>query len=313
MNLSDLAYRVGRKIGMTDSTTIALLYEWADARHQMICEDAPWKDLLSLYTHAVSASQSTLILRPQVDRIVGAKYDTTNLLPVDQVFLFLTDPGIWDRVGRAARITEQPSIGTRVLPTSEKVSLVSTSSADTTQKVSLVGELAGEEMRETLTLSGTSAVQSANSYDLLYICSKETTAGNVAVTGVTTAAALVTLRSDETSRQHCRLRFLETPQDAISVVILGKRRAPRLLQPSDTPAIRGIDRCLEAFLLADAYEWQRQTEDALDKRAEATALLAQLKTTEVFQAANIQQLVPYDSESPGEMPYDGGGMGKTYF
>lgn len=312
MILSNLALRVGKKIGMTDATTLALIYEWADARHEMICASELWKDLLSLYTLAVTAAQSTVILPPQIDRVVAARYDVTNLLPVDQVFLFVTDPGIWDRTGRATRIAEQPAVGARVMPSSEKVSLVSNNAADTAKTVSIVGELAGAEVRESLTLNGTSAVQSVNSYDLIYTLAKETTAGTVSVSGVTSLAALVTLKSDETGRPHCRLRLLETPTEALTLIVLGKRKAHRLVLASDQPAIRGLDACLEAFVLADAYEWQRQTEDAADKRTEAMAMLAQLKRSEVFQAANTQQLVPYDTESPGDIPgYGQPSIGKT--
>lgn len=313
MILTDLAYRVGRKIGMTDATTLALIYEWADARHEMVCAGELWKDLLSIYTLAVSAAQSTVILPPQIDRLVAARYDTTNLLPVDQVFLFATDPGIWDRTGIAARMAELPAVGCRVMPTSERIALVSNNAADTTQTVSIVGELAGAEVRESLTLNGTSAIQSVNSYDLIYTLAKETTAGRVAVTGVTSLAALLTLQADETARPHCRLRLLEGTTDALTLMVLGKRKAHRLLLAADQPAIRGLEGCLEAFVLADAYEWQRQTEDAADKRAEAMALLEKLKNTEVFQAANVQQLVPY-GDTPGENPGGGGGyLGKGYF
>jgi hypothetical protein len=314
MILSELALRVGKKIGMTDATTLALIYEWADARHQMICTEELWKDLLSIYTLAVSASQSTVILPPQIDRPVAARYDDMNLLPVDQVFLFVTDPQVWDRTGRAARMAEQPSLGTRVQPTSEKLSLVSSNAADTAKTVSIVGELAGAEVRENLTLNGTTPVQSVQTYDLVYTLAKEATAGDVSVTGVTSLAALLTLRSDESARQHCRLRLLETPQQAITLMVLGKRKPPRLLRASDQPALRGIDGCLEAFVLADAYEWQRQTEDASDKRGEAMALLEQLKKTEIYHAANTQQLVPYDSDAPGDIPgVMGCSMGKTHW
>lgn len=312
MNLSDLALRIGRKIGMTDSATLALIYEWIDARHQMIVGDELWRDLLSLYTLSVSGGQSTVIMPPQIDRVVGAKFDTQNLMPVDQVFLFLSDPGIWDRAGRAARMAEQPAVGVRVLPTSERISLVSNNTADTAKKVTIVGELAGDEIRENLSLNGTTAVQSVQSYDMVYTLGKETTAGDVAVTGFSSLTALTTLKSDENHRAHCRIRLLETPGSAITLLVLGKRKVPRLLQASDQSPIRGIDNCLEAFALADAYEWQRQNEDASDKRSEAMALLEQLKRTEIYQAATIQQIVPYDQESPGDVPdYYGGSIGKT--
>jgi hypothetical protein len=295
MILGDLALIVANKVGMTDASTLALIKSWANRRHQMICDRSLWHDLLAIYTLSVSASQTEVILPAQITRYVAAKYDQNALMPVDQVFLMSTDPGIWDRTGNAMRVAELPASGTRLKPTSEKLALVSSNAADTAKTVTIVGELAGEEMSETLTLNGTTSVQSANSYDLIYTLSKQGTIGTVSVTGVTTAAALVTLQPTETERRHVRLRLFEAPLSAITLMVLGKRNAPALLNDSDQPAIRGVDGCLEAFVLADVYEWQRQGDDAAAKREEAMALLAQLQENEVYQAANLQQLVPYDA------------------
>lgn len=299
MILGDLALLVGNKVGMTDATTLALIKSWAARRHQMICDGALWKDLLGIYTLSVTAGQTEVILPAQIDRHVAAKYDQTNIMPVDQVFVFATDPGMWDRTGLPMRMAELPAVGARTMPATEKISLVSSNAADTATKITIVGQLAGEEITETLTLNGTTVVQSANSYDLLFTVSKQATAGNVTVKGVTSNTTLVTLQAAETERRHVRLRLLEAPQAAITLMILGKRKAPALTNDSDQPALRGIDPCLEAFVLADVYEWQRQGDDAAAKRQEAMALREQLQETECFHAANIQQLVPYDGHDSG--------------
>jgi hypothetical protein len=306
MILGDLAQTVGEKIGMTDAATLALIKKWAGRRHDMICRHALWRDLLNLYTFSVTAAQEEVILPPQIANVVGAKYDQTNLLPADQVFLFIADPGIWERTGRAFRFTQPPSIATRVHPSSEKVALVSASAADTAIEVSLVGELDGEEMRETLTLNGTSAVQSANSYDVLYSAAKEETAGLVTISGVTSLATLGRIAADETARRYARLRLLETPRDALTLVVLGKRKVPILTNDSDETAFDGMNDALEAFTLGDAYEWQRQTEDAADKRAEAMAMLAEMKAALIYQDASLPQIIPWDGPGePTELPGKG--------
>jgi len=294
MILGDLVTVVGQKIRLTDSTTAGLLRKWADARHRMICDMALWLDLLNLYTLSAPAAEPILTLPAQVDRVLAARTDSVNLMPVDQIFMFRDDPAAFDRTGTVLRFAQMPKVGTRTAPTSEKLSLISDNNSDTTQSVSIVGELAGAEKRETLTLNGTSAVQSVNSYDIVYSLTKQSTAGTVSVTGVTSAAALLTLLADETSRTHCRLRLLETPSATTTIIVLGKRLPTPLTNNSDEPAIRGLDRALEAFVMADALEWMGQNDDAKDKVQEAMALVAALKNVEVYQQAQQQVLIPFD-------------------
>lgn len=307
MILGDLADLIGGKVNMTDSATLALIKSWAARRHDMLCQHALWLDLLNLYTLSVSAAQSEVILRPQIAHVVGARYDMTNLMPVDQVFSFIADPSVWDRTGRATRMARLPSLGTYVKPTSEKINLVSASAGDTAKSVSIVGELGGEEMRETLTLNGTSTVVSANSYDVIYSIAKEQTAGMVTITGFTTAAVLGYIAAQETGRRYPRIRLLETPSQALTLVVLGKRRVPKLVANSDETAFDGLDLALEAFTLADTYEWLKQTEDAADKRNEGFAMLQQLKNTIAYQEAGQQQLVPGDVHGLDEGALDGKG------
>lgn len=296
---SALCNLIGGRINMTDAATLAKLGEWAERWHDELSDSELWKDLLNIYTIAVSAGQSEVILRHQVQRFLGARYDTQNLMPVDQVFLLITDPDIWDRTGTPTRVADLPSMGTYVKPTSEQIALVSSNAADTAKSVTLVGELAGVEMREVLTLNGTTPVLSANSYDIVYTLAKELTVGDVTVTGNTTAAALVTLLRDEYERKHLRLRLLETPVQALTLMVLGKRKPTPYRVASDAPAVRCLSHALEFLTHGDALDWLEQKSDAEKMWGKGLAFLEKAKEKEVFQSANIQQLVPYDGHGYG--------------
>lgn len=296
MTLAEHADAICEKINLHDTATRALVIKWVSRRHAMLCRYALWRDLLNLYTVAVAAGQAEVILGPQVEHVLAVKYDQTQVLAADQVYLFATDPGVWDRTGRAARMAALPALGTRTNPTAELISLVSNNAADISATVSLIGELAGEEMQETVTLNGTTPVVTANQYDRIYSAAKEATAGMVTLSGQTSATTLATIPANETGRRYPRLRLLEIPNEALTLLVLAKRRIRALQVESDETAFAGLDDTLEAFALADAYEWLKQTEDAADKRAEAIALRRELRDEYQYQPANGQRLVPPETE-----------------
>jgi hypothetical protein len=290
----ELVLRVGRKIGLTDATTLDLLASFAEQRYRMMCEQANWKDLLVLWSTTVPAGAAEVILPHQIGRWLAARYGHTNLLPIDQLVIFAQDPELFDRSGPPRRVAQLSSVGLRVQPTSERLTLVSSNSGDTAKTVSIVGELAGAEIRERITLSGTTPVQTAGSFDRVYQLTKELTAGTVTVSGFTSAATLGHLASDEQERQHIRLRLLETPTESIALTVLGKRTPPPMSGDADAPAIRGLDAAWEAFVMADAYEWMRQGDDAAAKIEEGVALLNELKASETWRETGGAALTPAD-------------------
>jgi hypothetical protein len=291
-----VSYACG-KAGRSDDSFKAKVRTWAKMRRDMVWQQQLWKDSLGIYTKAVAAAQSTIYLPAHLEKIVAAKHGTTTLLPVDQVFLFNDDPGIWDRAGTPMEFSRPAASGIAVaLPANgEKVNLVSTNAADVGKKVSIYGELNGEEVTELVLLNGTSQVQSVNTFTEIWQLSKEATAGQVTATGATSAATLVRLDTEQTEKRHPRLRLHETAAAALTLAVLAKRLPPPLKNDSDATGLPSLDNALLAFVAADALEGMRQYAKAAEKNKEGTALLERALVTEVYHENKGGRLTPTDS------------------
>ena len=77
---------------------------------------ALWKDSLVILSRAVTAGEPTLILPSHIANFVAAKFDYTGLIPVDQAFIFASNPELWDDAGTPTHCSELAAIATKVMP-----------------------------------------------------------------------------------------------------------------------------------------------------------------------------------------------------
>jgi hypothetical protein len=90
-----------------------------------------------------------------------------------------------------------------------------------------------------------------------------------------------------------RIRLQRPPDQATTLLVLGKLPAPRLLLGTDTPmGIPGAAECLLAFVMGDLEQWQRQFSKAERFFAEANALLLKSVEQETHQNAEIRRIIP---------------------
>lgn len=296
MTLSEMSDFVCSKVNKTDAASISLCKGYLRSRYEVIYDSALWKDTLMMINIAATSHQITIPFA--IEHVVALRWNKTEILPVDASMLFRIDPEIFERSGTPTRFSSLIPVGVNILPVSETIRLVSSSSSDTAVNVLIRGELAGVEQIEILTLNGITPVTSARSWDLIYTLSKGATLGTITVTGVTSGNTLVTLWDVERERKHARIRLHEKPQDiSQNLLILGKRRIRKLTHDLDTPLIRNIDNALIAFATSDMLERERQYGKAQLKIQEGAALLDQAKALHTMQAASGGQLIP---DSSGE-------------
>lgn len=297
MILGDIVTEVCGKIGQTDESFKTKIRRAAKLRRDMLWGMVLWKDTLSIYTKAGAAAQHTLFMPSQVELIVAVKNGDQSVFPVDQVYLFNNDPQIWERSGNPLLFSQPPAsgVGLAPLPAGERFSLKSNNAGDVGKKVSIYGELNGEEMSEVLTLNGTAAVQTVNLYNEVLNLSKEATAGAVAVSGVTSLASLVSLSPAQREKRHCRLRLHEIPGAAVTLLILAKRNAPPLVNDTDTTGLPSLDNAILAFVMGDGLQHIRQYAKASTMQSEGTALVTEAKKTNVYQEARRTTITPGDS------------------
>ena len=138
------------------------------------------------------------------------------------------------------RIWEEEGVSTR-LSTDDKIKVVSSSSSDTTIKISIVGyNDSGYLQSEELTLTGTTAVSGTLTYDAgrpLRISKSATSVGYVTVTEYTAGTTLVILAIEERTTRFKVAGFYPIPSSAISLYLEYYTRIRNLVNDSDVPDI----------------------------------------------------------------------------
>lgn len=304
-NLGDLAAFIAGKIGLSDTASLTKIKSFATQRYASIYAGALWKDALTILTRNVAASEPIVILPAHIAHFVAAKFDATGLIPIDQSFLFASNPTLWEDSGTPTHCSELAPSASKLMPAAagELLSLRSSQAGDT-GLVSLFGEDAnGDPQQEIVTLNGTNKVATVNAYAILYTFSKGATQGtitlkdNVGINGTTTYS---TLLPTETQRLHRRVRLHQIPSSALTLLILAKRHPGPFTQDTDATNLPTLcDQGLQAMVHGDALEWMQQYGKAQGKFAEGLRLLADAKKSEAYQASQNIRMTPGDGIAEG--------------
>ena len=121
---------------------------------------------------------------------------------------------------------------------------------------------------------------------------KATIAGKVNGRLVDASDLIALAATDTAAPLRQRIRLLETPEDATTVRVLGKRKCPAFTGDNDQPPVRGMENLLIAMAQGDMLERERQYGKANLKFQEGVALLNQFKAEETIQQAHNQRIIP---------------------
>lgn len=106
-----------------------------------------------------------------------------------------------------------------------------------------------------------------------------------------------------TSEGRARIRLHRVPDQAGTLLVIGKRTCIELVADTDTPLLTGADECLCAFVMGDLYQWMRQLGKAQVFFQEANALLAKMVEIETAQPTESRQLTPEVQQLEGGEPW----------
>lgn len=95
------------------------------------------------------------------------------------------------------------------------------------------------------------------------------------------------------SNGNVQIRLLQIPNEAQSLLVIGKRKV-LALGNSDTPPIPGADQVLNEMVMGDLYEWLRQMTKAQYFFQKGTVLLQKMKDIETQQSGEIQRIIPIE-------------------
>lgn len=338
-SLAELTYAVSARTSQYSLASILLIKEFIRRNYKAAYDAYLWAET-TVYAW-VGSDGAQIILPSYFDRVMDIRADSklAALYPVDQSYFFNVAPQIFEDSGTPVVFGLLTPVAVHTLPVAtEQLQFTSTSIYDTGssstvvndgsegpaspstpatpvtvhyydgQKIFVYGEGAGAETRETVTLSGTTAVYTANAYDIPLTIAKGITQGDITVTGVLSGTIYQTLLADERERKHIRLWLQPNSTTAQTCLVLGKRTIKPLLTDEDTPMLRDIGSYLIHATCADMFDQLSAKVDpatpggitprAIDKagtdsRAKADAALKTLIDLERNQGASSPRVIAY--------------------
>lgn len=247
---------------------------------------------------AIADSLADEMVCPQkFETILGVSYNQQNLLPTQLITQFMTNPDSFKSDANSAQFSVIDSSGINFNPNCGAIEFMSSDSADNGKQITIIGELAGQELtmqKETVTLS--SSVLTTESWSAVHSLSKETTTGHVQVRNPLNPSDYFFWPEWENVSKFQRVKFFDRPKyDASSPVnlyIVGKKKIQPMVSDYDTPMVAGIDNVLIHFATGDMLKRSRQFGKAQLEIQQANGLMQVARDQENNQSAKEVRLIP---------------------
>lgn len=292
-SLAEMTDAALARCGVYDIENIILVREFLRRQYLALYDSRPWKE--SLVMARVRTDGQTVILPEYMDRVIAVRGDRNlTMSTVDLVHIYLTCPALFDKqTGGPCLFSILTSVATAALPLAATMSLVSSDAADKCA-VFIRGDSNGLDLSETVTLNGTTAVSTVNTYDTPLTLAKPITKGNLTVRSGLPAVTLLVLPAAERERKHVRL-WLHPGTETMGqdYLVLGKRHIHPLVRDEDTPLIRDAANALIHAAAGDLAARMGKMDMANDFRTQAGAAVKTLVDLETHQGAQMTQIVPY--------------------
>lgn len=292
-SLSEMVDAVCARCGTWALEQAILIRDFLRRNYQMLWDAELWPESMVLAN--VSSDGEQIVLPEYFDRVIAIRPTpdaTYELTPVDIGLYLQIYPQIFEETAAAIGYSTLTPVGVHTLPpTNEKLTFVSTDASDKTN-IFVRGESLGLEKSETVTLNGTTNVDSVNTYDAPLTVAKGITVGTVHVTGKVSGTALQALLPTERERKHMRLWLQPSPGTAETALVIGKRRITALASDEDTPMLRNAANVLISGAVADMFEHLGKPKEAENARNKAMAAMKVLKDGELRQNARQPRVIP---------------------
>ena len=334
MTLSQMAGLVCRKIGKTDSVSVAACKDFIRQRHELIYDSALWVESRDYASFPYPSTEDGLraAIRPGQPEYVARVILPSNvglllqlrcggdwLSPEQASSAFGRDPDAFAATGLPVSFVEEGSSGVSwPLPdlpgvAGSRLCFQITNPEDSGIQVTVRGirpvTVGGVPIPSTLVEEETVALTASQTYTTQHYLRVESLSKPPSLGKVTlTSPELNGERSDEwgaeeTERRHVVCRILRRPNfDPTHPQMLHacfKRKIQPLAGDGDIPMVRGIDNVLLAFAQADMLERGRQYSKAQLKAQEAAALLQVAVDLQTGQGASLVQIQPETGSTSG--------------
>jgi len=303
--------------------------DWARTRYDRILRAFAWGELLRTYDLSVTTSTRDYALRYDLENIIKI-WDTTHGNEI-------TEKDIRDHIRFNAVSLEiagnvqtgdpinYVQIGSRsvsaLLSTDDKIQVLSSSASDITPMIIRIsGEVSGMPVAEDLILTGTSSVDSSNTFDsgaeiTITAGTNDGTlqdlAGVVSVREKTTATnILAKLAPGERAPFYKWIRLSPTPSSSATVQIWYKKRWLPLINDNDAPIIPCANELIEG-IIADALWEDGQETTARAQESKYTSLVNELWAARRPRNL-ISQVVPDGGDDASLIGRDLYNLGSSY-
>ncbi len=255
-----------------------------------------WEDTKESLT--LTAYDNELILPNWVNKVLqivhvdGELYRT--LGPFDRQNIYQIDPELLDKTGDVIGFSMLPSVATHTNPAGSKLTVQSSEAADTAS-IRIQGINNGNEINETVNLSGTSLITTQYYYDRIHSLSKPVTTGYVEVKkNDSEGTGIQVLLEDEDERRHQRVQLhRDFPiTSGKKLLLLTKKTCTPMVHDNDTPQLEDSCSALIAFSAADMLMRMRQLGKAQFHLQEANAQVTSMMDKDKQQKANVVRFVP---------------------
>lgn len=253
--------------------------DWCRTRYDRILRAFPWTELNRSYNLSVLSGTRDYALRYDVDSIIKM-WDTTHGHEItaydlrDHIRFNAVNLEVSGNV-QTSNPDQYVDIGSKsvsaLLSTADQVQVVSSSASDTTPMlIRVTGEVSGMPVSENLVLTGTSSVNSTNTFDsgAELIITVGTTAGTLQdLAGVvtvrektTTSNVLAQIAPGERVPYYKWIRFSTTPASNLTAQVWYKKKWMPLNNDNDAPIVPCANELVEG-IIADAL-WEDGQETA---------------------------------------------------
>lgn len=272
---SNLQTRVGRKIQKTDTAYKTKIKDFLNDRLQHLYERYMWPELFRETTITATSGQNYIILPREVTNVLYVS-DLSNDIIVRKIGFQVFQKRYLNTLDASGNIYNYVDAGYSPLLTqwgaADKVTVVSSSASDTTQKVYIRGyDANGIEYSESISLNGATGVDSTYTYAAFSITNPRTgltmvskdadTVGTITVKEKTAGTARVLLGPKDRTVRHRMIRLQRVPSSAQTLYVGYKEALRKLADDGDVPQFE-CDSLLVQGALVDALKEQRQFQRA---------------------------------------------------
>jgi len=261
MNIyTNLVAEVGRKIQNTSSGYETKIKEFLNRRYEYLWHKYLWKEIIEIDEAITTVSGEVELVLPKTVGEIIALTERANDVVLTDMSPYVYQQKHLDTITDQTRPTSYTisgETGAADQPASaSKISFASASASDTTQDVRIWGIASSEEVTESVSLTGTTAAETTNTYTRVDRVSKDADTVGV-VTGTAGSVTVVTLAPTEYTARYLKIRLHKVPAAAYTLYLTYKKRFRKLLNDEDVLEF-DCEAALISGTYADCLKEQRQ-------------------------------------------------------